>query len=267
MSALLDVYRAQFKNSVVTQLQYRVALLIWLIGMVVDPVVYLAVWAAAAQSSGGSVGGYTAADFAAYFIARMLVNHLTFTWIAWEFEFRIRQGAFSAILLRPLHPIHKDIVENVTYKLLALTVLLPTAVVLAVVFRPVWRPEPWALAACVPALALAFLLRFVAEWTLALAAFWTTRINAINQMYYLVLLFMSGMVTPLSLLPGPLRALASVLPFRWMVAFPVELLLARLTPAQALLGLAAQAGWLALALAVLAVAWRAGTRRYSAVGA
>ena len=71
-----------------------------------------------AGSSGGQVGDYDAADFAAYFIALMLVNHLTFTWIIWEFEWRIRQGMLSPILLRPIHPIHKDIADNVTYKLL-----------------------------------------------------------------------------------------------------------------------------------------------------
>lgn len=267
MTGLLDIYRAQIRTAIATELQYRVALLIWLFGTVLDPVIYLTVWVTAARSSGGMAGGYTAGDFAAYFIVRMLVNHLTFTWIMWEFEFRVRQGVFSALLLRPLHPIHKDIVDNVTYKLLALTVLLPTAVVLALVFRPTWRPEPWALAAFAPALALAFFLRFFVEWTLALAAFWTTRVSAINQIYYLLLLFLSGLATPLSLLPGPLQALAATLPFRWVVAFPIELALGRLTPAEALLGLAAQAGWLAVALGVLTIGWRAGARRYSAVGA
>ncbi len=267
MKALLEIYRAQFKNAIVTQLQYRAALVIWLIGAVLDPIVYLTVWSTAARSSGGDAGGFTPADFAAYFIARQLVNHLTFTWIMWEFEWRIRQGVFSALLLRPTHPIHKDIADNVTYKALALTVLLPTIAVEILVFRPAWRLAPWAVAACALALVLAFFLRFFLEWTLALSAFWTTRVTAINQMYYLILLCLSGMAVPLALLPGPLRTLASVLPFRWKVAFPVELLVGRLTPREALLGFAAQAGWLALALGVLTVGWREGMRRYSAVGA
>ncbi len=267
MSALLEIYRAQLKSAILVELQYRAALLIWLIGTVLDPVVYLTVWATAARSSGGEVGDFSARDFAAYFIVRMLVNHLTFTWIMWEYEWRIRQGVFSALLLRPIHPIHKDIADNVTYKLLGLTVLLPTAAVLTLVYRPAWHFQPWAVAAFAPALILAFFLRFFVEWTLALSAFWTTRVTAINQMYYLVLLFMSGLAVPLELLPGHLRVLTAVLPFRWMVAFPVELLLGRLTPGQALVGFAAQVGWLALALAGPTVGWRVAARRYSAVGA
>ena len=267
MNGLLGYYRAQFKTTIVTQLQYRVALLIWLIGTVLEPVVYLVVWTTVARSSGGRVGDFSPADFAAYFLVLMLVNHATFTWIMWEYEFRIRQGTFSPLLLRPIHPIHKDIAENVTYKLLTLVALLPATAALALAFRPALAPPPWAVAAFVPALALGFAVRFFVEWTLAMSAFWTTRVTAINQMYYVVLLFLSGQIAPLALLPAPFRAVATVLPFRWMVAFPTELLLGRLTPIEMLIGFVVQLGWLALSLLLLTAVWRIGVRRYSAVGA
>ena len=115
-------------------------------------------------------------------------------------------------------------------------------------------------------LALAFVLRFLFEWALALSAFWTTRIGAINQVYFFVLMFMSGRISPLSLLPPPIETLASFLPFRWMLAFPVELVLGRLTPADLWLGLAAQLGWILVALGVLTLVWRVGVRQYTGVG-
>jgi ABC-2 type transport system permease protein len=114
---------------------------------------------------------------------------------------------------------------------------------------------------------LAFLLRFLVEWTLALAAFWTTRVSAINQMYFVALLFLSGQVVPLSLLPHPIQVAATILPFYWTIGFPVELLLGRLTPTQAWTGLVAQAVWLTLSLVLVRFVWRAGVRVYSAVGA
>jgi ABC-2 type transport system permease protein len=266
MRELWDVYRAQFKTTIAEQLQYRVALVIWLIGMVLEPVIYLVVWSIVARSSGGSVGGYTGGDFAAYFLTMMLVNHATFTWIMWEYDYRIRHGEFSVMLLRPIHPIHSDIADNISYKLLTLTVMIPTAVGLALAFRPAWDLVPWAVLAFGPALLLAFIIRFLIEWTLALAAFWTTRVNAINQMYFVALLFLSGQIAPLSLLPAPIHTAATVLPFRWMLAFPVELLLGRLTPRETLIGFAAQGIWLVIGFTLLRATWRAGVRLYSAVG-
>jgi ABC-2 type transport system permease protein len=267
VTALLDAYRARFKVAVGVQFQYRVALVIWLTWTVMESVVYLVVWSTVARSSGGRVGSYTSEDVAAYFLATMVINHLTFTWIMFEFEYRIRQGQFSPLLLKPLHPIHGDLAENVTYKALTLVVLVPTLVVLVAAFRPALHPEPWALAAFVPALLLAYFVRFLSEWTLALAGFWTTRVFAINEMYFVAMLFLSGLMVPLSLLPAPIQALAYAFPFRWMVAFPVELLLGRLTPNQTVIGLGAQGFWLVASLALMQVIWRAGLKRYSAVGA
>ena len=37
MSALVDVYVQQFKTTIATQLQYRAALVIWLIGHILEP--------------------------------------------------------------------------------------------------------------------------------------------------------------------------------------------------------------------------------------
>jgi ABC-2 type transport system permease protein len=138
---------------------------------------------------------------------------------------------------------------------------------LALIFRPQLSPQGWVLAAAIPALVLAFLLRFLLEWTLAQAAFWTTRVSAINQSYFVMMLFLSGQVAPLALFPPWLQTIAFILPFRWTLGFPVELLLGRLTPAEALIGLGVQAAWVALAYVLMRIVWRAGIRLYSAVGA
>ena len=74
--------------------------------------------------------------------------------------------------------------------------------------------------AFIPALLLAFLVRFLLEWTLALAAFWTTRVSAINQIYFVLMLFLSGQIAPLTLFPHWIQIVAAILPFRWMIGFP-----------------------------------------------
>jgi ABC-2 type transport system permease protein len=63
-----------------------------------------------------------------------------------------------------------------------------------------------------------------------------------------------------------MQMIAAVLPFRWMVAFPVELLSGRLTPVQTVQGIATQVLWLVLAILLCSMVWRIGIRRYEAVG-
>jgi ABC-2 type transport system permease protein len=197
----------------------------------------------------------------------MLVNQVTYTWIMYEYEYRVRQGTLSFALLKPVHPIHSDISDNLSSKLVTLPILLVVAGVLASIFHPTAALTPWAALAFIPALMLAFLVRFLLEWTLALAAFWTTRVNAINQVYFILMLFLAGQIAPLTLFPHWIQVLAYILPFRWMLGFPVELVLGRLTQLQALEGLAVQAVWVIISLVLVRAVWRAGVRVYSAVGA
>ena len=263
----LAFYVQQFKTTFATMVQYRASLIIWTISAVLEPLVYLVVWSTVSNGRGGSVGSYTTRDFAAYYIVLMLVNQVTYTWVMHEYEYRIRQGYLSFALLKPVHPIPSDIADNLSSKLLTLPLLLLVAGILALIFHPTATINPWAVLVFVPALVLAFLVRFLLEWSLALAAFWITRVSAINQVYFILMLFLSGQIAPLTLFPRWLQVVANILPFRWMVGFPVELVLGRLTPAQALEGLAAQAAWLVISLAVIRFIWRAGVRTYSAVGA
>ena len=269
LRSLLRLYAQQFKTTFASMVQYRASLFIWMIAQVLEPLIYLVVWATVANGNiaGGSVGGYSARDFAAYYLVFMLVNQVTYTWIMFEYEYRVRHGSLSFALLKPVHPIHSDISDNLSSKLITLPILLVVAGVLALVFHPTATVTAWAALAFIPALVLAFLVRFLLEWSLALAAFWTTRVSAINQVYFTLMLFLAGQIAPLTLFPGWLQTIAYILPFRWMLGFPVELLLGRVTPVQALQGLAAQAVWVVIALVLVRLVWRAGVRLYSAVGA
>ncbi len=262
---MLRVYLVYLRTTLALQLQYRAELAIWMLNRIVEPTVYLVVWRTVAASRGG-VGGYDAADFAAYFITLMVVNQLTFTWIIHEFEWRIRSGELSSMLLKPVHPIHGDIADNLGYKVLTLVILVPAAVLLSVLFHPAFEFRATTLALSAGALVVAYLIRFFVDWSFALSAFWTTRTSAINQIYFLLLLFCSGRLAPLELFPRWLERITWYLPFRWTVSFPVELALGRLSPELIAAGFGMQALWLALGLLLLRAMWRLGVRKYAAVG-
>lgn len=267
LRALADYYYAKFRTEIALQFAYRAAISIWLVSLVTTPVISLVVWTTVARGNGGSAGGFTAGQYAAYFVAVMVVNNLTFTWVMWEMEWRVRNGFFSPVLLRPLHPIHNDVVNNLTFKLLTSVAMLPIAVLLALSFDAEFETTLWHVLAFVPVLLAAMLLRFLCEWTVALAAFWITRTVTLNQLYGTLTFFLAGQVAPLSLFPEPLRVVAAVLPFRWMLAFPVEAVLGRADGRDLLIGVGMQAFWLALAFLAMRGVWRRGVRRYSAVGA
>jgi ABC-2 type transport system permease protein len=118
----------------------------------------------------------------------------------------------------------------------------------------------------IPALLLAWLLRFFWGYWLALLAFWAARADALLAVQDSLIFLLAGQVAPIALLPDALQIAAKVLPFRYMVSFPVEVFVGQLNPIELVTGLAIQIAWLLAAVGLSAVMWRAGVRRYSAVG-
>jgi ABC-2 type transport system permease protein len=71
---------------------------------------------------------------------------------------------------------------------------------------------------------------------------------------------------PINLLPPWIAALARWLPFRFMLSAPVELMTQSLDRAHLVRLLGGQLAWTAILLALALALWRAGVKRFEAVG-
>ena len=84
--AMGSMYLTLMRTSIISQFQYRAATYFYMIGMVVEPIIYLIVWSTIARSNGGEVAGFTPGTFAAYYIVWMLVRNvnIVFTPFGWS---------------------------------------------------------------------------------------------------------------------------------------------------------------------------------------
>jgi ABC-2 type transport system permease protein len=266
MTALLDIYRNTARMAVAREFQYRARNVMSLVGFLTEPVVYLAVWTAVANARGGSVGGYTPGTLAAYFIVWTLVRNMNVVFTPYGFEWRIRTGEFSGQLLRPAHPIHYDLGYFAGWKLVWFTLWLPIAGALVLLFRPTLHPEPLEVAVFAVAIWGAYLIRSLFLWLLGMITFFTTRVAALFEIYMVAELMLSGRLLPMSLMPSWVQTVADYAPFKWTFGFPIEALVGQLGTRTLLAGLGMQLLWTVVGAGLLALAWRAAVRRYSAVG-
>lgn len=266
MRWLLRLYGALMRQAIVVQFQYRVANYFYMIGMITEPIVYLIVWSTVARARGGSVGGYTPGEFAAYYIVWTLVRNMNIVFTPYGWEERIRRGRLSALLLQPIHPLHYDLGYFAGWKVVVIVLWLPIAAALAAVFRPALHPSAVEIAVFFVAIWGAYLIRSVWQTLLGLITFWTTRVGAFFELYFAAELLLSGRLLPLVLMPSWAQRVADFLPFRWTFGFPIEALIGRLTPAQLVAGLGMQALWIGLGTAAVSAVWRVAIRHYSAVG-
>ena len=251
---MITMYLAQARSALLQQFQYRAANYFYMIGMIAEPVVYLVVWSTIARAHGGSIDGLTPGGFAAYYIVWTLVRNMNIVLTPFAWEERIKDGTFSGQLMKPVHPIHEDLAQFMGWKIVVL------------LFRPTLSPS---LLQCVVfffAIWLAFLIRAIMQWSLGLITFWTTRVSAIFEAYYLTELLLSGRVFPLVLMPKWFQTVTWFFPFRWSFYFPIVALTGPIEDRDLFIGLGMQMGWIAFSIGLLYVVWPRAVRHFSSVG-
>jgi ABC-2 type transport system permease protein len=98
-------------------------------------------------------------------------------------------------------------------------------------------------------------------------AFWTTRVWAIANVYMAVYALASGEFVPLDLLPSAMQSIARILPYQLTLYFPTQLVLGKISIAAAFGQMGLQLAWVIGLGLIFRWMWKAGVKRFSAVGA
>ena len=266
MKRYMDFYVTAGKISILQQFQYRIANYFYMIGMVAEPVIYLVVWSTIANQQGGSVGGYTPGQFAAYYIVWTLVRNMNVVFTPFGWEGRIREGTLSMELMRPMHPIHSDIAYFSGWKVVVIVFWIPIAVFLTWIFKPTFDINLQEAIVFFIAIWGAFLIRTMLLSLLGMITFWTTRVSAIFELYFGLELILSGRLVPMTLMPQWVQDLSNYLPFKWTFYFPIEALVGSMTTRDLWTGIGMQIFWIVTGASLLNLIWRAAIRQFSAVG-
>jgi ABC-2 type transport system permease protein len=246
--------------------QYRANLVIWATTGILQVVVYLSVWRAVAEASGGSTSGFTPAQFAGYFCAFLVVREATFSFIAWHLAGHVREGTISMLLSRPQHPALYLVSEMTTYRATSLLLVVPIAGVLFVAFDATIDTTAPAVLVALALLPLACAVRMVGDVLLGLVSVKFIRINGILAGYYTVVLFFSGQFAPIAVLPDWMQVVAKALPFWWIAGYPTELLVGRAQVDDSWIALAVLAAWMAGYWVVFRRVWPRAMRASETVG-
>jgi ABC-2 type transport system permease protein len=264
LAHVLRAFPAMLRVGFADALAYRAEFLVWVLAYTM-PIIMLALWTAVAREA--PVGRFGEREFQAYFLATLVVRLATGAWVIWDMNMEVRQGTLQKRLLRPMHPIVTYLAENMAAVPMRIVVVTPITVLsLAWVGLSALSDSTLQLCAVPLSLLGAFLLNFFSMASIgALALYFESSIAAF-ELWLGLYTVLSGYVMPLEFFPAYLRPFIDALPFRQMLAFPVENLLGLSTPAQTLQDLGLQWGY-AAAFAVLAfLLWRGGVKRYAAFG-
>jgi ABC-2 type transport system permease protein len=243
---------------------YRAEMVVWMLTTSM-PLVSLALWSAVAEN--GPVGRFDQRGFTTYFLATLVVRQLTGSWLVWEMNQEIRTGTLARRLLKPIHPLVAYSAENLAAVPLRAALCVPIAAI-AIALSDGARLPRTAAELSLFALSLlgAWLINFLTMAIIGTLAFYLESSTAVFEIWLVAFMLLSGYLVPLELFPSGLAEVVRVLPFRYMVAYPVELASGLLDPRRALVELGIQWAFVALSALGALAAFRAGVRRFGAYG-
>lgn len=216
-----------------------------------------------------SLSTYTFSTLITYFAMTVFVENLiTPTEDEWQIAGEIRDGKLSALLLKPLNYLAYRFALYASYRALYSAVIMPGVLLVFFLLRAhISLPgEILTWLAFAATTVLAGLLQFLIAYTVAMIAFWLLEITTIVFIIYSFEYFLSGRVFPLDMLPAWVQPAVKWSPFTYEMYFPVQVFMGRISGTALAQGLAIQAAWVLILYIAATSLWRAGLRRYHAVG-
>ena len=224
------------------------------------------VWATAAKTS-GTIAGFTTSDFILYYLCMLLLGSFITSHMMWDIAMEIKEGQFSAALVRPVNYFHYTFFRNLAWRIIRTSLFAPVFVLLLWAYsgylhdaRVYLGWEFWV------SVLLGHLVSFTFIYMMAMLALFVQEVYSIFELYYIPMLFLSGQLFPIAVLPGWAGKLARAFPFYFTTGAPTEMLVGRIAPGDRIGILLWQLGWVAFATIMAKILWKRGLRAYTGVG-
>lgn len=266
MRGKLKIWKALFSIWLQDGLAYRASAVIWILSDTIPAMIMPAVFIAG-MAQGGQIGGFDASQFVSYYLVMLLFANFITSHLMWDMAYEIKEGIFTNHLLRPVSYFQSSTVRNLAWRVMRTMLFIPIFGLLLLFYGKYltnvhvylgW--EVWV------AVVLGHIVSWCFVFMMTMLALFFTEVQSIFALYYFPMLFLSGQLFPIHLLPEWASKAAMFLPFYYTTGLPVELVVQRIAPATAHSLLAVQLLWIVVSLLGARLLWKYGLRHYTAVG-
>ena len=240
---------------------------VWFLIPLVEASLLLLFWIGALKTN--TITGVSVSSITSYYLLLAVLSVIVTSHVEEEIaREQIREGGLTSFLIKPISYYWMMFLEEIPYRLLqgfyGLIVLGVLFLFLGSFIILVSRPLEIFLSVCIAI--GAYFLFFTYKMIIGILAFWIVDINGIFQLQEIVVVVCAGYILPLSLYPSVFQNILHILPFAYMIYYPILAFQGNLNIPQLLSVLFIQFLWLGVLLIVYKVLWHNGLKRYTATG-
>lgn len=265
----LKLYWTYLKAQWQMFLEYRGDIFIFTLDGIIAPLVGLAVWLSVSASNINLALSST--DLITYFLMVFLVSTSTSAWGAYFISQDIRTGDFSKYLTKPFGMAEDYAIRNIAEKLHKLTFIIFVNIFLVLIFYNSFHLinihySFVSISLFIVALLIGSAIYFLMDITIGVCSFWFMDTDFMRGLHSIARDFLSGKIMPLILMPSFLSGIILFSPYRYVVSFPVEIFLNKLTTGQIIMGFGIEIFWFLTFLFLYKILYALGVKNYQGNG-
>lgn len=248
-------------------IEHRARSFVWFLLALINPLILILFWRGANQE--GISTQITLPELTTYYF--FLIFAVTFLMSHVEEEvayYDIKQGNLVRYLLRPISYYWIKFYEEIPYRVLQGFYGIIAIIILFIFFGRLvsFTLTPPILILSIVIAILAYFIAFTFKMIVGLLAFWFIEIGGLFNMIEVIIVVFAGFILPISLMSETLKNLANILPFSYIVYFPIYSFLGKFKEPQLLGIILTQFLWLIILLAVYKIMWNKGIKKFTGVG-
>lgn len=263
-------YLAIFRASLLQEFAYRFNFIAWRFRNLLQILITFFLWSTVFSDTQKVIFGYDRLGILTYVFGILVVRAIVFSARTVDVGGEIGRGDLSNYLLKPIGYFKTWLIRDLSSKTLNLTFAFFETMLLYFVFKPqlYFQNNPWLILAFLISLVIAIFLFFYIIFLINLTAFWVPEMGWALQFLLVVIVteFLSGAIFPLDILPSGLQTLIYSLPFPYLIFFPLQIYIGKLSAGAIINGLTISLAWVIIFGFLVNFVWARGLKRYAAEG-
>lgn len=249
--------------------EFRSRNFVWFLIELLNPLLYLLFWKGAYSS--GHVGSisFSFSDITAYYFLLIFAGAFLTVHIEEDVAFYdIKEGGLVRYLTRPFSYFWLKFFEEIPWRLIQGFFGIVLIVLFVFFFGNLFKisMDATSIITSVTVGILAYFLSFTFKMIVGLSALWIVDYSGLEQLVTVIFMVFAGFVIPLQFFPSVLKLISNILPFSYMIYYPVLALQGKLQGLEIVKIIGIQMVWLFLLVYLYNQMWKRGIKMFTGIG-
>ena len=263
-------YWSIFKISFEEEFAYKLNFIMWRIRNVFQIIVTFFLWSTIFSNPSEVIFGYDRAKILTYVFAIMIVQAIVLSARAVDVSTDVAEGNLSNYLVKPISYFKYWFTRDISSKALNLIFATFEFTLLFIILKPAFyfQTDIYTILSFLISIAIAVVIYFCILFIISAVPFWAPELGWASQFLVTIVIieFLSGSLFPIDILPLWLQKIVMATPFPYMIYFPVEVYLGKITGMPMIQGFLISIVWMVILWFFMKYIWNKGLRVYQSLG-